>query len=172
MDIYSLFWLTTGIFIGAGWRFVYEFAVHNVQRTGKPLRAINVREETRVFSQSVDASIEPNHIPLMWKSRMRAFVFHSETCTTPANARQLKERIGLDRPRQMAYLNLLIDAGIIRVKARETSVWLTDWHTRHKAIASLPYPRNVEPPDFITRKGVTDSTDSVQNRQNTGRITA
>lgn len=174
MDAQFILGVGVGVFIGSGWRFVYEFATRNVHGlkwpSVRPLRAVNMRAETTLFAQTVDASIEPGHIPLMWKSRMRAFVFHAEMCK--ASARGLKARIGLDRPRQMPYLNLLIDAGLLRVKPRETSVWLTDWTTRHRAIATLPYPRNVEPPDFITRIASTDSTDSLQHRQNTVRNTA
>lgn len=151
MDTQFILGLATGVFIGSGWRFVYEYAIHNVHGLPKPLRAVNTRQETRVFAATVDASIEPNHIPLMWKSRMRAFLFHAEQCRTPCNARELKERIGLDRPRQMQYIQLLKDAELIAIPPRGKAVWLSDWASRRKALSTLAYPRNTPPPNFIAR---------------------
>jgi hypothetical protein len=131
----------------------------------RSLRPVNVAEETKVFAATIGASIEPEYIPNMWRSRMRAFVFHAEQCHTPCNARDLKKRIGLSRPRQMEYIRLLIDANLVYIRKRGKGEWLTDWKTRHKAIALLPYPRNVEPPDFRTLAPETVGTDRTQNRR-------
>lgn len=157
MDIQFVLGVGVGVFIGSGYRFLYDFARDKVQWSmgSKPLRAVDTRQETRVFAASVAVSIEPEHIPLMWRSRMRAFLFHAEQCRTPCNARELKERIGLDRPRQLAYINLLKDAKLIAIPPRGKAVWTTDWATRRKALITLPYPRNTEPPNFISRVGDT-----------------
>lgn len=175
MDTQFILGLATGVFIGSGYRFLYEYATRNIQGLpdwAKPLRVTDTRAETRIFAATVNASIEPNHIPLMWKSRMRAFLFHAEQCRTPCNARELKERIGLDRPRQMQYIVLLKDAGLIAIPPRGKAVWLTDWTARRKALTTLAYPLNTLPPNFIARAGSTGLSDSPQNTQNTARITA
>lgn len=155
MDVQFILGVGVGVFIGSGYRFLYDFARDKVQWGSKPIRAVDTRQETRVFAASVAVSIEPEHIPLMWRSRMRAFLFHAEQCRTPCNARELKERIGLDRPRQLAYINLLKEAKLIAIPPRGKAVWTTDWATRRKALITLPYPRNTEPPNFISRVGDT-----------------
>jgi len=122
---------------------------------------------TKTFDAPVPILIlEPAHRYNMWRSRMRAFLFHAEMCRTPCNARDLQARTGLTRVRQAVYIDVLKTGKVVDIQPRSTGVWLMSWDERRRALATLPYPTEYDPPNFRTLGVSTDSTDSEQNRQN------
>jgi len=124
--------------------------------------------DTTVFgSETGIKTLEPTHRWGMWKVNTWAFMFQGEQCTRALSAREMYERTGLTRPKQVEYLNVLSKGGVIMIVPRSGVKWTVGKVDRRKLIDSLPYPTDHDPPIFTTLGAKT--LDTVGNR--TDRIT-
>lgn len=154
MDFQGYLTLTILSFLaGVASRPNLEQAWHKFFPPARPAR--RMRAESRTFGAEVQAVIlEPAHRFGLWKTYMRAFLFHAEMCKPPMSFRQMEDRIGISSRQQKYYRNVLIDGGVIRVVQSGGVYWMKSWDERRneKVLNALPYPTQFDPPIFPPRK--------------------
>lgn len=145
----EIFYLLLGGFIGVGYRFVYEFAIHQLNpRPARPLRVVPVRFDT-VTPASV---IEPVHRLPMWITYTHAYIMRGELCKRrPLNVKEMQELTGLDWRAQDEYKRVLEQGRVIQIKPRAGVRWMVDKRQRRRLLTRLPYPRDYDPPAFSAR---------------------
>jgi len=115
--------------------------------------------DTTVFGAETGIkTLEPPHRWGMWKVNTWAFMFQGELCTRPLSAREMYERTGLTRPKQVEYLEVLSKGGVIMIIPRAGVKWMVGKVDRRKLIDSLPYPTDRDPPRFVTLATKTPDT--------------
>lgn len=124
----------------------------------KPLRLV---KDVRRFETSKPVAIEPPHRLGMWQTRTWAIIFQGEQCRKPLSAREMKARTGLTRPKQWEYLSVLQDGGVIVVVPNSGVVWLMSKVNRRRALITLPYHHDFDPPQFSTL--ATETVETVRN---------
>lgn len=117
-----------------------------------PDRPARLVPNTKFEATTPGLILEPAHRYSMWKTYMRAFIFHGEMCKRLMSFREMETRIGISSRQQRYYRKALLEGGVIRVVRSGGVYWQMGWQERRDAIQSLPYPRQFDPPIFPPRK--------------------
>lgn len=152
----EIFYLLLGGFIGAGYRFVFEFAreVFN-PRPAKPMRLVPVRFDTVTPA----TALEPAHRLPMWITRTHAYIQRGEMCKrTPFNVREMRDLTGLSSRQQRKFMDVLEQGRVVAVIPSGGVRWLVGKQQRRRLLTRLPYPREIDPPDFSPVSSVTVAT--------------
>lgn len=122
---------------------------------GRPLRPVPMRFNTVTPA----VTVEPVHRLPMWITRTHAYIVRGELCRrTPFNVREMRELTGLSSRQQKKYMDVLQQGRVVAVIPSGGVRWLVGKRDRRRLLTRLPYPRELDPPDFSPVCAVTVAT--------------